>query len=487
MVPPVIPSGSRRRPRNPEFPGEMAAPPVVRPAPAPPAHDPVFCAALRAQQILTGAGHEAFFAGGFARDLLLGRTIHDIDIATDARPERVQELFPDSRAIGKSFGVIQISIDSSTFDVATFRADRQYRDGRHPESVDFTDAAGDANRRDFTVNGMFYDPRTNTIIDYVGGFRDLEQRLIRAIGHPELRFTEDHLRMMRAVRFATVLEFSLESGTADAIRRSAAKLSMISMERIRDELIRMFMEAPRPGRGLHLLRDTGLLAVILPEVQALSGVEQPPEYHPEGDVFVHTAMMLDLMEQRSPELIWSILMHDIAKPLTYAVTPDRNGKSRITFRGHADQGAAMAVDIMQRFRCAHDQIDATVTAVKNHMRFATIPEMRESSARRWIGSPLFPLEMELHRIDCQASHGDVSVLTYVQEFRSKLAAEPVLPPPFLTGKDLIRLGIKPGPAMGILLRDLYTRQLEGEFENADAALAWIKSNHDASTDVDKRT
>jgi len=466
----------------------MAATPVVRPAPAPPANDPVFRGALHARAILAGAGYEAFFAGGFARDLLIGRGIHDIDIATSARPEHVQHLFPASRAIGKSFGVIQITIDSRTYDVATFRADRQYRDGRHPEAVEFTDAAGDASRRDFTVNGMFYDPAKNIIIDHVDGLADLTRRMIRAIGEPQQRFAEDHLRMLRAVRFASVLDFNLEPSTAGAIRASAGRISTISAERIREELVRMFMESPRPGRGLHLLRETGLLEVILPEVQALSGVDQPPEFHPEGDVFIHTALMLDLMQERSPELIWSILMHDIAKPRTYALTPDKAGKPRITFRGHAELGADMAVQIMQRFRCSSDQIDATATAVKNHMRFAAIPEMRESSARRWIGSPLFPLEMELHRIDCQASHGDLSVLSYVKEFREKLATEPVLPPPLITGKDLIRAGIKPGPAMGALLRSAYTRQLEGEFADQAAAMAWVMINRQsASADIDKRT
>lgn len=447
---------------------------------------PAFDAAYAAWKTLKQAGHEAYFAGGFARDLLLGRVIHDIDIATGAKPEQVQMLFPDSRAIGKSFGVIQIKSGNHFFDVATFRKDESYEDGRHPGAVRFTTAAEDAQRRDFTINGMFYDPQRHEVVDYVGGLADLSKKSIRAIGEPSVRFSEDHLRILRAVRFASVLGFTLDEQTASAIQSCAPRLSTISHERIRDELERTLLEARKPGAALHLMRKLGLLAVILPEIQAMTGVEQPPEFHPEGDVFVHTALMLDLMQERSTELIWSILMHDVAKPLTFAHTPDKTGKLRITFRGHAEMGAEMARTIMQRFRCPNDRIDAVEIAVRNHMRFAVIPDMKESSVRRWMGAPHFPLEMELHRIDCQASHGILSVYDYVIEFRRKLAAEPVLPPPFLSGKDLVSLGVQPGPAIGELLKESYNRQLEGLFTKRDDALAWAAQQIAQLPDIDKR-
>lgn len=463
----------RQRPAS-----NMAIPQAVTRPVAPPPPDDVYRAALHVATRLRDAGFIAYFAGGFARDLLIGRGIHDIDIATDARPDAVQSIFAGSREIGKSFGVIQVESDERYFDVATFRTDTGYTDGRHPGAVRFTTAADDAQRRDFTINGMFYDPFAGMIIDHVGGMVDLERRRLACIGHAAERFAEDHLRMLRAIRFASVLEFAIEEPTWLAMQQSAPALASISMERIREEFIRALMESPKPGRVLYLLRDAGLLSVILPEVQAMNGVAQPPEYHPEGDVFVHTALMLDLMKERSPELVWSILMHDIAKPATFAIGMDKQGQPKIQFRGHADAGAVMTVDIMKRFRCSHEEIDAVAIAVKNHMRFGDIPSMKESTLRRWVGSPTFPLELELHRIDCLGSHGDLSHMEQIRAFRDKWQAEPVLPPPWIRGRDLLELGLPSSPALGKLLREIYDRQLDGTFKNRETALIWATARVD---------
>jgi tRNA nucleotidyltransferase/poly(A) polymerase len=443
-------------------------------------------AAAHVVATLRSAGHQAFFAGGFARDLLIGRPSHDIDIATDAPPDRVESLFPDSRSYGKSFGVVQVLIDEHPFEVATFRTEGPYRDGRRPESVRFTTADEDAQRRDFTINGMFYDPATGEVIDYVGGLADLERRTIRAIGSPAERFAEDHLRILRAVRFASVLEFDIDPATLAAMRDYADDLRAISPERIRDELIRTLMEAPHPGTALKRLSTTGTLAVILPEVEAMHGVEQPPDYHPEGDVFEHVCLMLEKMEERSPALIWSILMHDVAKPATFSIQPDRHGHPRIRFFGHDEKGAVMAADILRRFRCPNQLINDVVIAVRNHMRFAAVPDMRTATLRKWVGAPTFPLELELHRIDCLSSHGSLDHYDQIRTFRDTLAAEPALPPALITGKDLMQRGLASGPVLGRILKRIYEQQLEGAFSDHATAQAWLDQHLDAlrdSTDI----
>lgn len=435
---------------------------------------------------LRSAGHQAFFAGGFARDLLIGRPVHDIDIATDAPPDRVESLFPDSRSYGKSFGVVQVIVNEHPFEVATFRTEGPYRDGRRPESVRFTTPDEDARRRDFTINGMFYDPASGEVIDYVGGLADLERRLIRAIGIPAERFAEDHLRILRAIRFASVLEFDIDPATLQAMRDHAGDLRAISPERIRDELIRTLMEAPHPGTALKRLSATGILAVILPEVEAMHGVEQPPDYHPEGDVFEHVCLMLETMEERTPALVWSILMHDVAKPSTFSIQPDRQGNPRIRFFGHDEQGAIMAADILRRFRCPNQLIDDVVIAVRNHMRFAAVPEMRAATLRKWVGAPTFPLELELHRIDCLSSHGSLDHYHQIRNFRDTLAAEPALPRPLITGKDLMQRGLTPGPHLGRVLKSIYEQQLEGAFSDPATAHAWLDQHLDtlrASPDI----
>jgi len=464
----------------------MAASPNVFPAPARAGFiTPVVEAGRKVVNDLRNAGFEAYFAGGFARDILIGRTIHDIDIATNAHPDQVVQAFPGSRGFGKSFGVVQVELDSFMFEVATFRHDLGYHDGRRPDAVVFTTAGEDATRRDFTINGMFYDPSSHTILDYVEGKRDIDNRVIRAIGSPAQRFQEDHLRLMRAIRFSAVLDFSIEQKTLSAIQLLAHTLQSISVERIREEMMRIFMEAPRPGDALELLNTSGILEVILPEVKALIGVEQPPEFHPEGDVYQHVRLMLDTMSTRSPKLIWSILMHDIAKPATFAVGTNRHGKPVIQFRGHAESGAEMAESIMRRFRCSNDEIDDVKIAVLNHMRFMAVPEMKNSTLRKWVGSPTFPLELELHRIDCLGCHGKLDHYQQINDFRQKLSEEPVLPAPLLRGQDLMAAGISSGPVMGKVLKQLYDAQLEGTFTSREDALAWLKVNLPRLTNVNK--
>lgn len=462
----------------------MDALPSVFPA-QPGSHCPVrlFSAASGVVETLRRNGYTAYFAGGFARDILVGRTLHDIDIATNAHPEVVTAIFPDSRGFGKSFGVIQVENDSCMFEVATFRRDREYRDGRRPEGVVFTTAAEDAQRRDFTVNGMFYDPVDGVIIDYVRGHEDITARVIRAIGSPTQRFREDYLRMMRAVRFASVLNFAIDTETFSAIAENAHHLSSISAERLREELIRMLMESEKPGDALDLLRDSGILAVILPEVRDLAGVEQPPEFHPEGDVYQHVRLMLNNMRDRSPKLIWAILLHDIAKPATFAVGNSRDGKPRIQFHGHAERGAEMAEGIMRRFRCSNEEIADVHIAILNHMKFASVPGMKDSTLRRWVGSETFPLELELHRIDCLSCHGKLDHFEFMREYMRRLSAEPVLPPAIVRGKDLIGMGIVPGPEMGSLLKLAYDAQLEGAFDDLEGGLQWVVERRGKSTDI----
>lgn len=432
--------------------------------------------AAKVVSTLRQSGFVAFFAGGFTRDILIHRPVHDIDIATDALPDIVERLFPNSRCFGKSFGVVQVFVNDNPFEVATFRTEGPYQDGRRPDSVRYTTADEDASRRDFTINGMFYDPTRSEIVDYVNGLSDLQQRTIRAIGDPAKRFAEDHLRIMRAIRFSTVLEFTIEPDTWSAIQSSAFLLAHISMERIRDELMRTLMDAPHPGRALEMLRDAGILSVILPEVQAMNGVEQPPEFHPEGDVFRHVCLMLENMRERSPELIWSILMHDIAKPTTFSIGTDKAGHPRIRFFGHAEKGAEMAVGIMKRFRCPNDMIDAVEVAVRNHMRFSAVPEMRNSTLRKWVGAPTFPLELELHRIDCLSCHGSLDHYDQIKRFRDTLESEPALPAPLITGKDLLARRLTSGPLMGKVLKHIYDQQLEGVFVDRVSANAWLDKN-----------
>ena len=429
---------------------------------------PIPAAPLEVLRILRENGHEALLVGGCVRDLLLGRKPKDWDVATDALPDRIEALFPKTVAVGKAFGIIAVVCDDgSTVEVATYRADSPYADGRHPSTVAFTNAREDALRRDFTVNALFLDPATGDIRDYIGGRADLDARVIRAIGDPETRFKEDHLRLLRAVRFAVVLGFSIEPATFAAIQKLAPQIHRISAERIRDELFRLLTEAPQAGQALQLLRDAGLLKEILPEVEALVGVEQPPEFHPEGDVFTHTKLMLDAMPPNpSLRLALAVLLHDVGKPPTanFATLPD--GTQRWRFENHAPVGADMARAILERLRAPNALVDDVCAIVAGHMRIADADKMRPPKLRRLIGAPTFADELELHRLDCASSHAILDVYDFLKAKQAEFAAEPVLPPPLVTGRDLIALGHAPSPQFAQLLRDAYDRQLEGETDKA---------------------
>jgi poly(A) polymerase len=423
---------------------------------------------------LQTAGHRALWAGGCVRDEIMGRAPKDYDIATSARPDQIEALFEETRSFGRAFGVVQVVLDGCAFEVATFRKDREYEDGRRPSSVEFSTAEEDARRRDFTINGLFYDPLKEVIIDFVDGQADIRRRVIRTIGRPEDRFQEDYLRMLRAVRFAACLEFDMDPETSAAIRRNARNIGNIAAERIQQELTRLLMEAPKPGGGVRLLDEVGLLDIILPEVARMKGVAQPPKFHPEGDVFTHTMLMLDAMENRSPTLVYAVLFHDVAKPLTYRVARESNGEERIRFDGHDKVGADLTVEIMKRLRFSNDLTEDVARCVRNHMRFIAVPEMRESTLRQMVGAPTYPVELELHRVDCLSSHGDLGNYEFLKEFEAKPRSTPALPPPWITGHDIMALGISEGPEVGRWRKRGYEAQLEGRFTDREEALAWLR-------------
>jgi poly(A) polymerase len=422
---------------------------------------------------LRDAGHVAYFAGGSVRDFLRGVAPKDIDIATDARPEQVQKLFPRTYAVGAHFGVIVVLEGGSQFEVATFRSDGAYVDGRRPTEVRFSSAEEDAARRDFTINGMFFDPVAEQVIDFVGGRADLDARIVRAIGDPAQRFAEDRLRMLRAVRFATTLEFEIEEATWDALRASSASITQISAERIREELVRIFM-SPQRVRGWNLLDASGLMREVLPELEALKGCEQPPQFHPEGDVFKHTRIMLELLPaEASLPLVFSVLFHDIGKPPTHSV--DETG--RIRFNGHDRIGAEMTELVMQRLRFSRAEIDATVEMVRQHMVFKDVPNMRTAKLKRFMARPTFVDEMELHRVDCASSHGMLDNYDFLHGKQEEFANEPIIPPPLVRGDDLKAMGLKPGPKFGEILEAVETRQLEGAFRDREEALEWVRREY----------
>ena len=422
---------------------------------------------------LRDAGFIALYAGGSVRDMLLGHEAQDYDIATDARPEQVQKLFPKTYAVGAHFGVVVVHQGGHDFQVATFRNDHQYIDGRRPEGVTFSTPQMDAERRDFTINGLFYDPVKGEVIDHVEGQRDLKARVVRAIGDPVARFREDRLRLLRAVRFTAVLGFAIEPATWAAVKEHATEIHDVSAERIREELAKIFVHRNRV-HGFDLLVESGLMREVLPEIMALQGCEQPPQFHPEGDVFVHTRAMLGLLpEQVSVPLVFGVLFHDIGKPGTYAV--DETG--RIRFNGHDKLGAEMTEQVMQRLRFSRAEIDATVSAVLNHMVFKDVQEMRVAKLKRFMARPGFEDEMELHRVDCVSSHGMVDNYEFVKCKREEFAAEPLIPPPLVTGQDLKALGMRPGPEFKEILDAVATRQLEGILRSREEALDWVRSEY----------
>jgi len=418
---------------------------------------------------LRAKGFEALYAGGCVRDRLLGLEPHDYDVATNARPEEVETLFPRTVPVGAQFGVILVLEQGAEIQVATFRGDGAYLDGRHPESVVYTDAEGDACRRDFTVNGLFCDPLKDEILDFVGGRDDLKSGILRAIGNPSERFAEDKLRMLRAVRFATTLDFTIEPATWDAVKRHAPEIHAVSAERIRDEFCKIML-SPNRLRGFDLLEESSLLRQILPEMEPLKGCDQPPDFHPEGDVFVHTRLMLSLLKpEASLPLVLSVLFHDLGKPATRMV--DETG--RIRFTGHEGVSERMSLTILQRLRFPNEVIDAVLPAVRLHMSFKDVPNMRVATLKRMMARPTFDDELELHRVDCLGSHGMLDNHATLIAKREEFSHEPLIPVPLITGNDLIAMGWKPGPRFAEFLQATQTRQLEGTLSSRDQALEWL--------------
>jgi poly(A) polymerase len=430
--------------------------------------------ALEVIRRLHSAGHEAWLVGGCVRDLLLDRAPSDYDVATSALPDQVLQLFPHATEVGKSFGVVLVRRQGADVEVATFRADGDYGDCRRPDSVRFTNAREDALRRDFTVNALFMNPETGEVLDEVGGLADLKDRLLRAVGNPEQRFREDSLRLLRAVRLASDLDLEIEAGTLAAIRNLAARISRVSPERIHDEITKGLTRR-NPGRYLRLLADTGLMAEVLPECVPMIGCDQPPQFHPEGDVFVHTCLVLDhLPENPSPALAWAALLHDVGKPQCRTV--DDSG--RIRFNGHAEAGARMVESIAERLHWSNNLRDAVVPIIARHMDWINIRAMRRSTLRRWLAQPTIEDEFALHMADCLGSSGYLDNYEFGRQAQRQMEAEmgaaSRLPAPLVSGHDLIALGLRPGPEFARILRQIQDEQLEGVVTNRDQALERLK-------------
>ncbi len=464
--------------------------------------------AVEIVRTLREAGHQAYLVGGCVRDLLLGCEPADYDVATDASPDEVMRMFPETYAVGAQFGVVlipsperrngaraisaerglredaasciatspvaregscSVSAKSNLVEVATFRSDIGYSDGRHPEQVRFSkDPRQDVERRDFTINGLLLDPFKNEVLDFVGGRKDLESGIIRTIGDPDRRFAEDKLRMLRAVRFAARFEYTIEPATFMAIQKLAQQIAQVSRERVRDELTKMLTEG-HARRAFLLLDEIGLLREVLPEISAMKGVEQPPQFHPEGDVFVHTLLLLDKLPQPCPStLAWGALLHDVGKPPTFRVAPDR-----IRFDGHVDIGVKMAEEICRRLRFSNDDTQEILALVANHMRFADVERMKESTLKKFLRMPHFEEHLELHRIDCQSSHGDLTSYNYAREKLASIPPETMRPKPLINGDDLVALGYAPGPRFKEILSAVEDAQLEGSLQSKEEALDFV--------------
>ena len=419
---------------------------------------------------LRAAGHQAYFVGGCVRDLLLGRLPKDFDVATSATPDQVLTLFEKTFAVGAHFGVVLVCSEEIVTEVATFRSDGAYSDGRRPDAVRFsTSPEEDVKRRDFTINGMMLDPANDSVLDVVGGMQDLNAGLIRAIGDPSERFAEDKLRMLRAVRFAARFTFDLEPATAKAIEQLAPAVSQVSYERVRDELTRMLTEG-QARRAFEMLDATGLLAQVLPEVVRMKGVAQPPQYHPEGDVWVHTLLLLDGLPADCPSaLAWGALLHDIGKPATFRVAPDR-----IRFDGHVETGIHIAEAICRRLRFPNHETEQILSLIANHMRFADVRKMKESTLKRFFRLEHFDQHLALHRLDCLASHGSLELYDFARQRFETLPQEQVRPQLLLNGRDLIEAGYQPGPQFSQMLAAAEDAQLEGTIHTREEALAVIK-------------
>jgi len=425
---------------------------------------------------LQEAGYRAYLVGGCVRDMLLGREPADYDIATDATPDQVMRIFPETYAVGAKFGVVLVPASSAganeneVVEVATFRSDIGYSDGRHPDQVRYSkDPREDVERRDFTINGLLLNPINEEVLDFVGGRKDLESHIIRAIGEPERRFAEDKLRMLRAVRFAARFGYTIEPATFAAIQKLAPQIHQVSRERVRDELTTMLIEGHARDAFL-MLDQTGLLREVLPEISAMKGIEQPPQFHPEGDVFVHTLLLLDKLPQPCPPtLAWGALLHDVGKPATFRIAPDR-----IRFDGHIEVGVKMAKEICRRLRFSNEDAEQILALVGNHMRFAQAQQMKESTLKKFMRMPRFEEHLELHRMDCQASHGDLTSFNFVREKMAATPVEVMRPDPLITGDDLIDAGYSPGPQFKEILAAIEDGQLEGRLRDRDAAMEFVR-------------
>ena len=428
--------------------------------------------ALRVVETLRRAGFQALLAGGCVRDLALGRIPKDWDVATDARPEEVAALFEHTVPVGAQFGISVVMLNEGDYEVARFRRDGPYRNGRWPASIEPADARADAQRRDFTINGLFYDPASGAILDYVGGQQDLDAKVIRAIGDPAARFAEDYLRLLRAVRFAARLGFTIEPATWDALCARVECIVGVSAERVRDELTLLLTEGGAV-RGLRLLDESGLLKVVLPEVAAMRGVPQEAEFHPEGDVWTHVLLLFEYLDEPSAELAWSALLHDIGKPATMVQA------ERIRFHGHDAVGANMAAAICGRLRMSNEARRLICTLVADHMRISHVRQMRPSTLMRLLREPHFPELLQLHRADCLASHGKLDLYEFCQEQLAKLKKEHLRPPALLTGNDLIALGFAPGPLFREILAAVEDAQLEGQLDSYQSALRFVQRKFSA--------
>jgi poly(A) polymerase len=437
--------------------------------------------AISVIKTLRERGFEAYLAGGCVRDLLLEREPADYDVATSATPDEVMRIFPDAYGVGAQFGVVLVPVSSvisvpsvvdgsGTIEVATFRADIGYSDGRHPDEVRFTlKASEDVQRRDFTINGLLLDPVTGEVLDYVGGRKDLAAGIIRTIGDPDRRFIEDKLRMLRAVRFAARFSYEIDPATMKAIQKLAPQIHQVSRERVRDELTKMLTEG-RARQAFLLLDETRLMHEVLPEIEAMKGVEQPPQFHPEGDVYVHTLLLLEnLPHPCAPTLAWGALLHDVGKPPTFRVAPDR-----IRFDGHVDVGVRMAEEICRRLRFSNDDTKQILALVDNHMRFGDVQRMSESTFKKFVRLPNFDEHLELHRLDCEASHRILSLYQYTREKIAAMPPEAIRPQPLLTGDDLIAAGYEPGPLFKQILSAVEDGQLDSRLRDREEALSFVK-------------
>jgi len=469
-----------------------------------PAPEPSGCRMLKnfatsVTRTLGEHGYLAYFVGGCVRDLLLGREPADYDVSTDALPDEVMRIFPDTYAVGAQFGVVLVpepapasassvvmtsdlnhkghsgenpaaAARAACVEVATFRSDIGYSDGRHPDQVRFSKSPQeDVERRDFTINGLLLDPVNNQVLDYVGGQKDLQAKIIRTIGPPELRFAEDKLRMLRAVRFAARFGYTIEPATFDAIRRLAAGIDQVSCERLRDELTKMLTQG-QARQAFLLLDQTGLLREVLPQISDMKGVQQPAQFHPEGDVFVHTLLLLEkLPHPCPPALAWGALLHDVGKPATFRVAPDR-----IRFDGHVAVGAKMAEEICLRLRFSNDETEQILALIDNHMRFSHVAQMKESTFKRFVRQPLFEQHLELHRLDCEASHGDLTSYQFTRQRIASIPPESIRPAPLVSGDDLIAAGYEPGPRFKEILSLVEDAQLEGRLPSKERAMVYVR-------------